>query len=250
MKLGAFAMIDALGFKGIWDHPDVRGHEDRFIDTLRELADATPSTASEDETNLISSLESAFLSDTVVVGLTTKSPSEALTMMGSIANEEFLKMVAVKLLAMLVAKITWRAAQATPVLAFRGCIGFGKFTIADRRFILGSAVDEAAENVNQAEGAFIWLLPSARSVVANCFPEDSWSESLPGRPLLPWSVPLKAGRFYETLAVFPHDSASTADERKRVVANLEQSFNRNSLDVHIKKQNTMKFLHSTVSDCK
>jgi hypothetical protein len=46
-------------------------------------------------------------------------------------------------------------------LVLRGCISFGEH-LSEGNFIAGPAVDEAAEYMNMAEGAFIWLLPSAQ----------------------------------------------------------------------------------------
>ena len=52
------------------------------------------------------------------------------------------------------------ALQEAPALAYRGCIAFGEFDM-EEGFVIGGAVDEAAEHMEKAEGAFIWCAPSA-----------------------------------------------------------------------------------------
>jgi hypothetical protein len=47
-----------------------------------------------------------------------------------------------------------------PPLVLRGCISYGEH-MSEGNFIAGPAVDDAAEYMNVAEGAFIWLHPSA-----------------------------------------------------------------------------------------
>ena len=50
-------------------------------------------------------------------------------------------------------------------LAYRGAISFGPLHIEDR-YLIGEAVDEAAEWMDRAQGAFVFLTESARAVHA------------------------------------------------------------------------------------
>jgi hypothetical protein len=43
-------------------------------------------------------------------------------------------------------------------LPLRGCISFGRH-LCEGNFVIGPAVDQAAEYMNEPEGAFIWVLP-------------------------------------------------------------------------------------------
>jgi hypothetical protein len=43
-------------------------------------------------------------------------------------------------------------------LPLRGCVSFGGH-LCDGNFLIGPAVDQAAEYMNEPEGAFIWVLP-------------------------------------------------------------------------------------------
>lgn len=43
-------------------------------------------------------------------------------------------------------------------LPLRGCISFGRH-LCDGNFVVGPAVDQAAEYMNEPDGAFIWVLP-------------------------------------------------------------------------------------------
>jgi hypothetical protein len=43
-------------------------------------------------------------------------------------------------------------------LPLRGCISFGRH-LCEGNFLIGPAVDQAAEYMNEPEGAFIWVLP-------------------------------------------------------------------------------------------
>ncbi len=63
----------------------------------------------------------------------------------------------------LVVKILALYIEEKPHLVMRGCISYGEF-ISDGNFIVGPAVDRAAEHMNIAEGAFVWLLPNVTAL--------------------------------------------------------------------------------------
>jgi hypothetical protein len=139
-----------------------------------------------------------------------------------------------------VAALLRSAAMTDPPLAYRGCISFGAFAV-DRQFILGPAVDQAAELHNLAEGAFVWLDETGRDILKR---EPVATE--PGFPhtehLHSFTVPLKNGASFETFAVVPYGVGYRA--KANVNARLLSSFEGAVVDVSKKKENTRDFLVS------
>src|SRR5690349_5272339 len=84
MRVGALVMIDALGFKGIWNRPAIAANPDVVIDKLRALehqmnaaldADFGGSRqgAIDNPANLLGQCSLIFLSDTIVLGVAAKT---------------------------------------------------------------------------------------------------------------------------------------------------------------------------------
>jgi hypothetical protein len=154
MDEGALVLVDCLGFRGIWSRVDPR----RLIERLKSMeaeagARVIPKYSA---TNLSFGpvrFHLRFLSDTIALSVqyepNPKGPaSEAqLNTLVSIACES----------ASILARIFIDHELALPL---RGCISFGRH-LCEGNFLLGPAVDEAAEYMNEPEGAFIWLLPEA-----------------------------------------------------------------------------------------
>jgi len=169
-RVGAVAMIDALGFRGIWSrYPD----ED-VVEKLRSLAEVAASEARALQEgarshggNLLEFVQPMALSDTVVLGVATK-PLDAVARglqaegWGEIIkfDDATLAGEAVRLCAELLGALVRRALEEPVPLAYRGAIAFGRFGMADR-FIVGPAIDEAAEWMERPEGAIVMLAPSA-----------------------------------------------------------------------------------------
>ena len=114
---------------------------------------------------------------------------------------------------------------------------------------MGPAVDEAAAMNDLAQGAFIWLLPSALEVFM------SPAEALASQPahVATYSaceVPLKGGDSFVTYAVSPVALANTQADRDEIVSRIMQTFAGMELDVQIKKQNTLRFLDTCVAKWK
>ena len=111
----------------------------------------------------------------------------------------------------------------------------GFFAIEDN-FILGPAVDEAAELMDAADGALVWLAPSAAGVRHVLRPEpDNWEEMIVSDGL-----PLKDGRVLRASIVNPFTSA-TPEQAKRMRKQLLRSMDGQRLDIVIKRQNTGAF---------
>lgn len=221
MRRGAIALLDALGFKGIWKdgHPWTA---DDVVDKLRRAMQEAHAAAEQDKRVRRSSYPAVgfhFLSDTVVA--VAEAPAD-----------DCPPSQVVNWLCASVARFTEQMLISTepPPLAYRGAISFGDFMV-DEPFILGRAVDEAAEAERLAEGAFVWLCPSALAVV----------NEQPGIGTLRYHVPMKGGQHFETLLVPP---VWGADSGEIVFRSLRRAFRLESapLSAHIKFQNTRRMV--------
>jgi hypothetical protein len=153
-----------------------------------------------------------------------------------------------------------------PCLVLRGCISFGPH-ICDGNFIIGPAVDEAAEYMNIAEGAFVWLLPNAEAIFVKSRNDleqlcnQDWTSlqemqrkiilmlskfmfvSFIRAPIaIPFKMPVKNLGTLECLVVNPwimsHNKLKCID----LIQKYSNSMKSNRIDIKIKLRNTMEFL--------
>jgi hypothetical protein len=255
-------MIDALGFKGIWKRPGVVDRPEVVIEKLVGLQDAATrhldsqfggsdrrSRLEHDLANGFELVNASFLSDTIVLALAIKDQRKMIQpiLQGSglrlVADIEpyplVAKAIAVFVACRLASAIVAMGARTEPSLAYRGCISFGDFEVRDR-FLIGPAVDEAAAANNLAQGAFVWLLPSAREVFG-FYAEPSTDHPDYVRTYSPYEVPLKGGETYDTFAVSPYLLADTEAARDEITSRILLTFS-GGLDVQLKKQHTRRFL--------
>lgn len=245
MQTGVLAMFDALGFKGIWGRSENKSNPERVIRKLLDLerdtnafldADFGGSRAAqiENPSNVLGHCTVAFLSDTVVLGLATK-PIKVLEERGIFeAHYAAWSLVVAARFASLVLR---QGAATAPALAYRGCIAYGDFAI-EKNFIVGPAVDSAAEHMDRAQGALVWLTPDAERFLKHFnLPIKARAE----HGLIPYRVPLKGGDFYETHVVSPFEPRGTEEQRAKLTAAILATF-QGSLEVEIKRQNTLAFL--------
>jgi hypothetical protein len=167
MRVGAFALLDCLGFKGIWRRRSTKPEE------LLEFLFATKRSANSDLriAQTISGvhgdkveLKFAFISDTVAVSALYKEGYKPPP-----SDEGFL----VSVVAASCGEVQKRFLQAPTPLALRGCITYGEHVVIDA-FFAGPAVDDAASLGEIAQGAFMWLTPDAANVLRRfhrAFPE-------------------------------------------------------------------------------
>jgi hypothetical protein len=247
MKRGAFAMLDALGYKGIWNRPEVKDTPGRVVERMVRLRDdATAQVArmlgrplSElraDPQNAYDDFKISFLSDTVAIGVWVKPTLHA-------DDERMRDRFAVMYGAAFASAVMRCALAEPPRLAFRGALSVGDFEMSnDCTFIAGPAVDDAAALHEQAQGAFVWIAPSAMPGAGYAVPTVEFS----GHRLIRYRVPLKGGDTYDTFAVSPFDAESPESERRFQAALLLGSFvtegKPTPLDVAIKLQNTSAFI--------
>src|SRR5260370_26270983 len=158
---GGFIMMDALGWKGITKRPGV-SIEDLLpkLRRLRNVANSGEESFKKAQDALPGKfagmrVQVACLSDTIALGVgmshgfpASEPPAHySIVMAGTIAT-----------------RILGDAGRPPIPLGYRGCMTFGDFDMDDR-FLVGPAVDEAAELYGQAEAAVLWLSPKAKSAL-------------------------------------------------------------------------------------
>lgn len=232
LRRSAVVLIDALGFKGIWKRhapADVLTKLTALADRNRAIVERTQRIAPAQERNLISSVRVAFLSDTIVLVLAIKEPGE-----GGLDDKAHCDSAAVTLAAGFTSQILRDALSGEPAIMYRGAIAIGDAAIQEN-FIVGPAVDEAAEVMNSAQGAFVWLAPSAQgAVIPTPFMVN---------PLVEYEVPLKGGDRLPSYCVTPFDITETPEMRMQLIEAAARSFGKSGpLDVAIKRTNTLRFL--------
>jgi hypothetical protein len=157
MKEGAFALIDCLGFKGIWNRTDPT----LVIEKLLNIEEIV----SKEIVALKIPLNDKYGPVCVNVRLLSDTVAISLKFDDEILDEER-KGLLITYMCYSVGQILSMFIEEEPVLVLRGCISFGQH-ISKGNFIVGPAVDDAAEYMNIAEGAFVWLLPNAAEIYEN-----------------------------------------------------------------------------------
>src|ERR1041385_2163796 len=145
-RVGAVAMIDALGFRGIWQ----KHSESAVLAKLQQLAEITGDEASDLQSvarahggNVLEFVRPSFLSDTVVFAVASK-PVDVVnqglseTGWGGIVqfDDSSLEGEAVRIAAELISVLIRRGLEDPVPLAFRGALAFGRFGMTDR-FVIG-----------------------------------------------------------------------------------------------------------------
>ncbi|MDB4958643.1 MAG: hypothetical protein JWO36_6212 [Myxococcales bacterium] len=236
MNTGAVVMLDALGFKGIWKrHPEVL----EKLKLMPRIAEVTvggfmKGVPAKSGLTLHPEVSTTFLSDTIVIGARMKGATD----------DVHDRWAEVALAALFTASIMSIGANVkAPPLAYRGVISFGEFEI-DGPFIVGPAIDEAAELMNMAEAAIAWLTPTARVIVNTAMKADP--NMALGGMFLPWAVPLKGGGTYDTFVAHPFAAPPLSGTAEEMRDKILSSFNNSRIEIQIKKQNTQRFLDAAL----
>lgn len=283
MNEGAIILMDCLGYKGIWQ----RANPDAVLQQFGAIRDRALRVRDEGifhaHRMLGFQLQITFLSDTVAIGVSAPGvPQLSSRDKGRIIQHAFLA----------AQKISSDFLNMTPPLAVRGAASFGQFELSDQ-FLIGPAVDEAAELHEMADGAFLWIppqyiafitemreattqqlrqnegienivdlvvavwqsfggpidaqtlrarltaLPPARLSEINQLFRDMLGDPDNDCNLVPYTVPLKGRSGLECLVAGPN----LPNTRYSVLrAKYELAMTGTSLDVLIKRQNTLRFL--------
>ena len=161
-----------------------------------------------------------------------------------------------------------------PSLVLRGCITYGEYEhkiTETGSFIVGPAVDDAAENMEISQGAFVWLRPEAAALyryaveiqqetIKILYKRNDKLQLLKGskqslaKPLMvdPYEMPIKpleGGGQLRCLVVNPLAFQDTVKKRKAVFKAYEEATSGKQLDVMLKRQNTMDFLKRANEVC-
>ncbi len=250
MKIGAVAILDALGFKGIWK----RFESDVVFQKLRDLRDVVVgevSNANRDVPRMLFvdpiSRSAKFFSDTCVICVSIESATGVV-----LSPDDEVSMLtqhhALRDLTLTLANFLAHAIVTFPPFAYRGCIATGPFDIDDV-FLLGPAIDEAAELASVADGAFVWFSPRTQALyerfsslipskVDSNFPEYHTVQNA----LAPiYHVPLKGGHIAESRVVNPL-APHEPDTRDVLVERLLKTFDTSREDVRRKRSQTEAFL--------
>lgn len=264
MDRGAVAIIDALGFKGIWGDP--KKPSMAVLETLKSVgraanADAIQASKYIEKKALPGEVARVIkapfikivqLSDTIVVAAGRRPRKrqpwrrhrEKMQALGLTMSEledavdAWLRYVVCRC----VANVLKTAALCHPSLVYRGVVSVGSFAI-DETFILGPAVDEAAELMDLADGPFVWLSPSAGRLkhVIREAKDDMWDEMTVRYP-----VPLKGGRVLPSSVLNPFCLCSP-EERQLAKRNSLKSMTSSRIDVAVKRHHAQA-LYSRIED--
>ncbi len=232
LKFGAIVFLDALGFKGIWSREDPIF----VLQQLKSLRRKGLSLRGRARHGVL--LNDAGLlhhircvSDTIMVAVT-------LTQSNFPERGLYRAMLSASLIA---SNLIDDAIHGCPPLLFRGCLAAGLMRV-DSHFVIGPAVDEAAELFELSEGPFFWMAPSAMKI------NDTYCETFLDRIeptlMIRYPVPLKDGTAPATL-VFNHfgltrPAASWSTTRQRILEAFGHKHVRS--DIERKRQNVAAFL--------
>lgn len=234
MRSGAVAIMDVLGFKGIWQHYEAGGVL-QVMKTFEKMVSAAGRLSDKVEGDVWDfgvrpTYRFRCMSDTLFIGcwLRGRACRGASRYVATGASLFLLCRLASRVLAV-----------ATGLgLPLRGCIAAGDFDVA-RNFVIGPAVDEAAEWADEADGAFVWLRPDALALYRRIVPARGVSRR---HLVYPYEVPIKSSGRIRTGVINPR-----GDERrstsKRDLTQLLRCFDENKPGVASKLRNTRRFFN-------
>lgn len=230
MKSGAVAVMDVLGFKGIWQRYDARGVL-RAMRDLEKMVSAAGRLTNQLEgdvwpPDIRPTYRFRFMSDTLFVGCWLQTRLAA--------TERISTAAALFLLCRLTSRLLATATAAGWPL--RGCVTAGQLDVL-RNFVIGPAVDEAAGLANRANGAFVWLSTTSVPLYRVVDPEFSRS---PTHVVYPYDVPIKGTSSIRTAVVNPRGD-ETHEASERDFAELLKLFKSDRPDVVEKQRHTQEF---------
>ena len=231
LRLGAVGFIDALGFKGIWRNRI----PEEVAETLKEGRRAALQLAKRLGVEAISPVLHRAGAHPEVSALAF-SDSFLLSVVVPKAREREATLAgAAGIVARGLSHIAKKVALGRVPLVFRGTIAAGDCIIdPNEQIFLGPAVDEAAQLMDLANGAFIWLAPGTARLDYSGLRGSPWHSLL-----VDFRVPLKNGDSISTKVVNPFVGLShMTDEFVRIRTNYRSAMESSSVDVEVKRQNT------------
>lgn len=237
MQVGSVALVDVLGAKQL---TSIEG----FLNNL--IALKTFATKSVEEYEQMDSIDpqvqikTLFFSDTIAIVAYAELPDDAVA-----SDEDAVSASTLKKLVPLVSRLLLEGLNMDPVLFYRGCVSNGRITVGADWLLLGNAVNNAAQNYEVAQGAFVWFDPGALRIADSLKSEWSYWP----RFFVKWPVPVKGGDQFETLVVNPFSFYKSGSD---LYGHAEDVLRRSSrhasvgIDVAVKRQNTRRFFTQAV----
>jgi hypothetical protein len=222
MKTGAVALIDALGFRGIWN----RHKPEDVMDGMKSVKNWFETRIKEQFASQPDfHCDVAFLSDTIAVSMDFDGGNEHREALSVLYLGDVISWVLDQVLR-----------SAIPV-AYRGAIAIGEYEVSPH-FLIGQAIDEAAAAYELAQGAIIWLTPAARERVSD------WLDVRPGTHMVKFDVPLKGGYTLNTYTLSPLEQAKDVNDAEKLTQRLLATFTGSTIDIAVKRQNTVRHLRA------
>lgn len=239
MNTGAIVMLDALGFKGIWE----RHAESAVLDKMKMLRHDTAALSEGKILSITKEVQygASVLSDTIIIWA---YPSDELKRATNIELINFLSLFVASYSASL---LMLRAGlDQKPHLCFRGCATIGGFLI-DGTTVLGPAIDEAASNHSKAKAGLAWLTPHSLTLLDRVRRNDRVNQQTKSAAELMfvhgYPVPFHGGETYRTSVINPFCGPKTDESLVQTFrTNLIASFDTPVLEVQMKRQHTESFL--------
>jgi hypothetical protein len=267
LKNGAFAFVDCLGFKGIWDRKPASTVIAKLVQLEEVVAAECAKFGSRDREIgpevIVASVCS--ISDGVAVSVRYADcvPAEAQRDGSQLVGR----------LCMMMPKIIDLFLVDEPHLLLRGCVTYGPH-LTHKTFLIGPAVDQAVEYEKIPNGAFIWLAPSASTlydaflfaldenydvlvalaqkldVSGTSYARDGMDTSMRSMKeigcmphvLRNYAMPIKGGKNQVCSVINPLSLHPRTESRVQRMAIFESEMSSDRLDVLVKKENTMAFL--------
>lgn len=237
---GAVVLMDALGFKGIWQQPhtlEMVLHRLRVVEEIFE--EAKRAYAVQIAQHIGFRLKVSFLSDTIAIACHQEP------LAGRVVNSGGMVAIALGLagFACHAGAADRRKGEHVPVpLAYRGAIASGEMHVGDR-YVVGPAIDEAATWMNRAQAAMVMLAPSAL---------DVFQPAQAPAYAIRWFVPLETGQSFETWvsSPFAHDDGP-AETKWEIAEEILDTFDRPSAPEKVRtvyKPNTETFLRAALAE--
>lgn len=271
---GSVAILDALGFKGIWrENPLsvltglklVRDKADEYCRSRLESLDIQDEMQQELSELILPRLELGirFFSDTVLVFARERYPHQ-LDELDFVKEEDgkvrqFINGLTVDLCAQVCSYIWICGIAMEPALLFRGALTFGEFWVDDE-FVVGPAIDEVASLMNEPQAAMIWCSRAASESYATI--QELWKmvddfrlKGYPNMPsrnarlevLLPnYPVPLRSGD--KLCSTVVNIAPFIGEDFDQVIRKVNEFMCSEQVDIRIKRQNTLKFLFDVMRD--
>jgi hypothetical protein len=264
---GVIALVDALGFKGIWKDPDQPSVD--VLNTLRRVGEKgrefqeriKPFLALARKNvpfpwaGLWRDLQMRVLqfSDTTVIAAWRRprkrqlrkkheEKARAETQLVQAEREKGVDAMLRFIVCTCVCEILKEAALADPPLAYRGVVTSGSFLI-EENYLLGPAIDEAASLLDTADGPFVWLVPAVAKLKDQLelpgfvppLTPDTWKRIVVRGP-----VPLRSGRFFSASILSPVALCDSEEDERKVRKGLLATMKSDLIEVAIKRQAAVK----------